>query len=120
MGKDPKQALAARQRVRGTSPLTLRSTMGVSRNLSRALRVPSGWPAATLDRTRLTGVSRWPSRRMRFASRASGAALSGFAADQVPDAVSHRDGQRAEEELPQARAQHRTSGQPRPERELLA
>lgn len=55
-----------------------------------------------------------------FASRASRAALSGFAADQVPDAVSHRDGQRAEEELPQARAQHRTPGQPRPERELLA
>jgi hypothetical protein len=65
-------------------------------------------------------LSRWPSRRMRFASRASRAALSGFAADQVPDAVSHRDGQRAEEELPQARAQHRTPGQPRPERELLA
>jgi hypothetical protein len=56
MGKDPKQTLAARQRVRGTSPLTLRSTMGVSRNLSRALRVPSGWPPATLDRTRPTGA----------------------------------------------------------------
>ena len=37
-----------------TSPLTLRSTIGVSRNLSRALRVPSGWPTATLDRTRPT------------------------------------------------------------------
>jgi hypothetical protein len=46
-------------------------------------------------------LSRWPSRRMRFASRASRVDLSVFAADQVPDAVSHRDGQRAEEELPQ-------------------
>jgi hypothetical protein len=54
IGEKSKQTLAARQRVRGTSPLTLRSTMDVSRNLSRALRVPLGWPAATLDRTRPT------------------------------------------------------------------
>jgi len=42
-------------------------TMGVSRNLSRALRVPSGWPTATLDRTRPTdghGLGRWSSARV--------------------------------------------------------
>jgi len=50
------------RRVRGTSPLTLRSTMDVSRNLSIALRVPPGWPAATLDRTR-------PTRQERAARR---------------------------------------------------
>src|SRR6185437_10783181 len=54
IGEDQKQTLAAGQRVRGTSPLTLQSTVDVSRDLSRALRVPPGWPAATLDRTRPT------------------------------------------------------------------
>jgi len=38
-GEDQEQTLAARRRVRGTSPLTLRSTVEVSENLSRALRV---------------------------------------------------------------------------------
>jgi hypothetical protein len=36
--------------------------MDVSRDLSRALRVPPGWPAATLDRTR-------PTRQERAAHR---------------------------------------------------
>jgi IstB-like ATP binding protein len=52
--ENQKQTLATRQRVRGTSPSPSRSTMDVSRNLSRALRVPPGWPSAPLDRTRPT------------------------------------------------------------------
>jgi hypothetical protein len=43
IGEDQKQTLAARQRVRGRSPLTLRSTMDVSRNLSRAQEGPAGF-----------------------------------------------------------------------------
>ena len=58
-GEDPKQTLAARQRVRGTSPLTLRSTMGVSRNLSRALRVPSGQHSAGHRDGRATDLPSW-------------------------------------------------------------
>jgi hypothetical protein len=57
-GEDQKQTLAAGQRVRGdTTPSPFGQAWEVSENLSRALRVPSGWPTATLDRTSPTGGS---------------------------------------------------------------
>ncbi len=67
-GEDQEQTLAARQRVRGTSPLTLRPTMDVAQNLSRA-------PTASLrDRLRrhltepVRRAARMPSPRCSLAS----------------------------------------------------
>jgi len=56
-GKIQDGTCAVRGEVR--SPNHQRGTMGVFRNLSRALRVPSGWPTATLDRTRTTKARTW-------------------------------------------------------------